>query len=169
MQVNTTQHKMHLSCKDHNPSGRVELFYGLWTCSHNTHKGHPSMGHNEITNRKRFLGAACLENVAAIAAANIQPAQAALFTESRTGELFTRGQMAYVQGFSRMAQSLMGSGEHSVSTSSASSPNDNMLKYLQKLVHRTSVFIITGKREKFVVTLPRLLEWKVMMKTMVIS
>ena len=80
------------------------------------------MGHNEITNRKRFLGAACLENVAAMAAANIQPAQAALFTKSRTGELFTRGQMAYVQGFSRMAQSLMDSGEHSMSSSSASSP-----------------------------------------------
>ena len=84
------------------------------------------MGHNEITNRKRFMGVACLENVAAMAAANIQPAQAALFTKSPTGELFTRGQMAYVQGFSRMAQSLMDSGEHGMSTSSASSPSDNM-------------------------------------------
>ena len=83
----------------------------------NTHKGHPPMGHNEITNRKRFLGAACLENIAAMAATNIQPAQA----------------MAYVQGFSRMAQSLMDSGEYSTSTSSASSPSDNMLKYLQKI------------------------------------
>ena len=85
------------------------------------------MGHNEITNRKRFMGVACLENVAAMAAANIQPAQAALFTTiSHTGELFTRGQMAYVQGFPRMAQSLMDSGEHGMSTSSASSPSDNM-------------------------------------------
>ena len=97
----------------------------------NAHKGHPPMGHNKITNRKRFLVVACLENVAAMAAANIQPAQAALFTKSPTGELFTRGQMAYVQGFSRMAQSLMDSGEHGMSTSSsASSPSDNMLKYL---------------------------------------
>ena len=68
-----------------------------------------------------------------------------------------------------MAQSLMDSGEHGMSTSSASSPSDNMLKYLQKLVPRTYVFIITGKREKFVVTLPRLLKWKVMMKIRVIS
>ena len=49
------------------------------------------MGHNKITNRKRFVGAACLENIAAMAAANIEPAQVALFTKSRIGELFTRG------------------------------------------------------------------------------
>ena len=90
--------------------------------------------HNKITNRKRFLGGASLENVAAMAAANIQPSLAALFTKSRgTGELFTCGQMAYVQGFSRMAKSLMDSGEHGTSTSSDSSPYNNMLNYQQKV------------------------------------
>ena len=39
--------------------------------------------------------------------ANIQPAQAALFTKARTGQIFTRGQMAYVQGFTRMAKDFM--------------------------------------------------------------
>ena len=83
----------------------------------NTHKGHPSMGHNKNSNRKCFHGAACLEDVAAMAAANIQPVQAALFAKSCNGELFTRRQMAYgVQGFSIMAQSLMNSGEHGIST-----------------------------------------------------
>ncbi len=73
----------------------------------NQHRGHPPMARNEITNRKRFLDAPTLENAAAMAAANILPSQAALFTRSSTGELFTRGQMAYVQGFSRMAQDLI--------------------------------------------------------------
>ena len=63
------------------------------------------MDHNKTTNRKRFLDVASLENVAAMAAANIQPAQAALFTRSRTDELLTGRQMTYLQGFSRMAQS----------------------------------------------------------------
>ena len=98
----------------------------------NNHKGHPPMDHNEITNRKRFLDVASLENVAAMAAANIQPAQAALFTKSHTGELFTRGQMAYVQGFSRMAKDLMDSDDDATTGSSAASPSENMLNYLQK-------------------------------------
>ncbi len=80
----------------------------MWTIGDSYHKGHPPMCPNKIKNRKRFLDIASLENVAAMAAANIQPAQAALFTRSSTGELFTcAGQMAFVQGFSRMAQDLM--------------------------------------------------------------
>jgi hypothetical protein len=35
-----------------------------------------------------------LETVAAMSVANIQPAQAALFTKTRTGQIFTCGQMA---------------------------------------------------------------------------
>ena len=75
----------------------------------NHHRGHPPMAPNKITNRKRFLDAPTLENAAAMAAANIWPSQAALFTRSSTGELFKRGQMAYIQGFSRMALDSMDS------------------------------------------------------------
>jgi hypothetical protein len=47
------------------------------------------MAPNEITNPKRFLVVPTLENAAAIAAANIRPSQAALFTQTSTGELST--------------------------------------------------------------------------------
>lgn len=91
------------------------------------------MGHSEITNCKRYLDVASLENVSAMTAANIQPAQAALFsTKSHTGDLYTRGQMAHVQGFSIMVKALMDSEEHTMAASSAASTSDNMLKYLQK-------------------------------------
>ena len=99
----------------------------------NQHRGHPPMSRNEITNRKRFLDAPTLENAAAMAAANILPSQAALFTRSSTGELFTRGQMAYVQGFSRMAQDLMDSSPQGAALPSDMSPSDSMLNYLQKI------------------------------------
>jgi hypothetical protein len=68
-----------------------------------------------------------------VAAANIQPSQAALFTRSSTGELFTHGQMADVQGFSRMAQDLMDFPQHGTIPSAMSSPSDSMLNYLQKI------------------------------------
>ena len=112
---------------DHNS---VFLVCGLGC---NNHKGHPPMGANEITNRKRFLDVETLENVAAMGAANIQPAQAAMFTKSRTGEIFTRGQMAYVQGFTRMSKDFLALEDHSCDSSSQSqsSPSDNMLNYLQ--------------------------------------
>jgi hypothetical protein len=99
----------------------------------NQHRGHPPMPSNEITNRKRFLDAPTLENAAAMAAANILPSQAALFTRSSTGELFTRGQMAYVQGFSRMAQDLMDYSPQGAALPSDMSPSDSMLNYLQKI------------------------------------
>ncbi|KAI2496181.1 hypothetical protein MHU86_18320 [Fragilaria crotonensis] len=57
----------------------------------NNHRGHPPMAPHEITNCTCFLDAPTLENAAAMAAANIPPSQAALFTRSSTGELFTRG------------------------------------------------------------------------------
>lgn len=91
------------------------------------------MARNEITNRKRFLDAPTLENAAAMAAANILPSQAALFTRSSTGELFTRGQMAYVQGFSRMAQDLIDLSPQGAALPSDMSPSDSMLNYLQKI------------------------------------
>jgi hypothetical protein len=68
-----------------------------------------------------------------MAAANILPSQAALFTRSSTGELFTRGQMAYVQGFSRMAQDLMDYSPQGAALPSDMSPSDSMLNYLQKI------------------------------------
>ena len=65
--------------------------------------------------------------------ANIQPAQAALFTKARTGQIFTRGQMAYVQGFTKMAKDLMASPNVvATATASESLPSENMLNYLQK-------------------------------------
>ena len=91
------------------------------------------MACNKITNRKRFLDAPTLENAAAMAAANILPSQAALFTRSSTGELFTRGQMAYVQGFSRMAQDLIDLSPQGAALPSDMSPSDSMLNYLQKI------------------------------------
>jgi hypothetical protein len=98
-------------------------------------RGHPPMACNKITNCKRFLDAPTLENAAAMAAAaNILPSQAALFTQSSTGELFTCRQMAYyVQGFSRMAQDLMDSSSQGAALPSDTSPSDSMLNYLQKI------------------------------------
>jgi hypothetical protein len=118
------------------------------------------MAPNEITNRKRFLNVPTLENAAAMAAANIRPSQAALFTQTSTGELFTRGQMAYVQGFSRMAQDLMDLSHQGTAPPSDMSPSDSMLNYLPKMVHHLSVSIITGIRKKFVVQKARLHEPK---------
>ena len=110
-------------------------FYLVCGIGENQHTGHPPLVANEIRNRKRFLDISTLENVAAMSVANIQPAQAALFTKRRTGQMFTRGQMAYVQGFSRMAKDLIASPNVDVdgtTTDSNSSPSDKMLDYLQK-------------------------------------
>ena len=100
----------------------------------NQHTGHPPLLSNEIRNRKRFLDISTLETVAAMSVANIQPAQAALFTKTCTGQIFTRGQMAYVQGFTRMAKDFMASPNvnNATTTASESSPCENMLSYLQK-------------------------------------
>ena len=124
------------------------------------------MARNEITNRKRFLDAPTLENAAAMAAANILPSQAALFTRSSTGELFTRGQMAYVQGFSRMAQDLIDLSPQGAALPSDMSPSDSMLNYLQKLAHHLSVCIIMGIRKKFGVKIARLREPKAILLMM---
>ena len=72
-----------------------------------------------------------MENVAAMSVANIPPAQAAIFTRTRTGQVFTRHQMAYVEGFTRMANELMKDVDSSW-TMADSSPADNMLSYLRK-------------------------------------
>jgi MULE transposase domain len=98
----------------------------------NQHTGHPPLHSNEIRNRKRFLDLSTLETVSAMSVANIQPAQAALFTKAHTGQLFTRGQMAYVQGFTKMAKDLMPLPNNDDGTATASSPAENMLNYLQK-------------------------------------
>jgi hypothetical protein len=66
--------------------------------------------------------------------ANIQLAQAALFTKTRTGQIFTCGQMAFVQGFTKTAKDLMASplvDADGTATPSESLPSDNMLSYLQ--------------------------------------
>jgi MULE transposase domain len=97
----------------------------------NQHTGHPPLHSNEIRNRKRFLDLSTLETVAAMSVANIQPAQAALFTKARTGQIFTRGQMAYVQGFTRMAKDFM-PPPYDDATAPESSPSENMLNYLRK-------------------------------------
>ena len=67
-----------------------------------------------------------------MAAANIQPSQAAMCTRSSTGEPFTRLQMTYVQGFSSMAQDLMDLPHHGTVPSDMS-PSDSMLNYMQQI------------------------------------
>jgi hypothetical protein len=63
----------------------------------NQHTGHLPLLANKIRNCKRFLDISTLETVAAMSVANIQPAQAALFTKTLTCQIFTCcGQMAYV-------------------------------------------------------------------------
>ena len=62
------------------------------------------MAPNKITNRKLYLDIETVDSVATMAAANILPAQVASLTRIKSGELFTRGQMAYIQGCSRMAK-----------------------------------------------------------------
>jgi hypothetical protein len=75
----------------------------------NQHTGHPPLLSNKIRNHKLFLDLSTLDTVAAMIVANIQPAQAALFTKTRTGQILTRGHIAYVQGFAKMAKVLMAS------------------------------------------------------------
>ena len=48
----------------------------------NQHTGHPPLLADEIRNCKHFLDISTLETVAAMSVANIQPAQAALFTKN---------------------------------------------------------------------------------------
>ena len=101
----------------------------------NQHTGHPPLHSNEIRNRKRFLDLSTLETVSAMSVANIQPVQAALFTKAHTGQLFTCHQMAYVQGFTKMAKDLMPAVTNDDGTATAmasASPAENMLNYLQK-------------------------------------
>ncbi len=99
----------------------------------NQHTGHPRFLANEIWKCKRFLDNSTQETVAAMSGANIHPAQAALFTKAHTGQIFTRAQMAYVQGFTKMAKDLIASPNvDATATASESSPSDNMLNYLQK-------------------------------------
>ena len=108
-------------------------FFLVCRIGDNQHTGHPPLLANKIRNRKRFLDISTLETVAAMSVANIQPAQDALFTKARTGQIFTRGQMAYVQGFTKRAKDLMASpSANATTTASESSPSDNMLSYLQK-------------------------------------
>ena len=109
-------------------------FFMVCGIGENQHTGHPPLLANEIRNRKRFLDDSTLETIAAMSVANIQPAQAALFTKAHTGQIFTRAQMAYVQGFTKMAKDLIASPivEDATTTASESSPSDNMLNYLQK-------------------------------------
>ena len=71
-------------------------FFLVWGIGENQHAGHPPLHSKEIRNHKRFLDLSTRKTVAAMSVANIQPAQAALFTKARTGQIFTRGQMAYV-------------------------------------------------------------------------
>jgi hypothetical protein len=106
-------------------------FFLVCGIGENQHTGHPPLHSNKIRNRKRFLDLSTLETVAAMSVANIQPAQAALFTKARTGQIFTHVQMAYVQGFTRMAKDFM-PPPYDDSTVSESSPSENMLNYLQK-------------------------------------
>ena len=73
-----------------------KILYLVCGLGDTNHKGHPPMAPNKITNRKLYLDVATLENVAAMAAANITPAQAASLTRIKIGELFTAGQIAYV-------------------------------------------------------------------------
>ena len=124
--------------------------------------GHPQMSPNEIVNRKRFLDNGNLDNVAAMAAANIEPAQAASLTRSRTGQIFTRGQMAYIQGFSRMAKNLMDSEDHGT-LHIDSSPSDKMLNYLQRIGASFVCLYHMGEQKKFVLKLGKLHELKVIM------
>jgi hypothetical protein len=103
----------------------------------NQHTGHPPLlVANKIRNRERFLDDSTLETVHAMSVANIQPAQATLFTKAHTGQIFIRAQMAYVQGFTKitkMAKDLIASPNvDATATASESSPSDNMLNYLQK-------------------------------------
>lgn len=107
-------------------------FFFVCGIGDNQHTGHPPLHSNELKNRKRFLDPSAMENVAAMSVANIQPAQAALFTKTRTGLLFTRHQIAYVQGFTRMADELLKDVDSTPEMSSDSSPANKMLSYLRK-------------------------------------
>jgi hypothetical protein len=123
----------------------------------NQHTGHPPLLANKIRNHKRFLDNSTLETVAAMSVANTQPVQAALFTKTRTGQIFTRGQMAYVQGFTKRVKDLMASPNvNATTTASESLPSDNMLSFLQKVVPPTSVCMTMAKQKNFVGTVSRL-------------
>jgi deoxyribose-phosphate aldolase len=118
------------------------------------------MAPNKTTNRKLFLNVPNLENAAAMAAANIRPLQAALFTQTSTGELSTEGQITDIQGFSRMAQDLMNLSPEGTAPPPDMSLANRMLNYLKKMVHHLSVSIILRMQKKFVVKEARLHEPK---------
>jgi hypothetical protein len=96
-----------------------DSFFLVCGFGENQHTGHPPLLSNEIRNRKVFLHLSTLETVAAMSVANIQPAQAALFTKTHTGQIFTRGQMAYVQGFTKMAKDFMASPNVNATTTAS--------------------------------------------------
>ena len=111
--------------------------------------GHPPLYFNKIRNCKRFLDLSTLETVAAMSVANIQPAQAAVLTKVRTGQIFTHGQMAYVQGFTKMAKDLMASPNvDATATASESLPSENTLNYLQKCGASYVCLYHNGKTKK---------------------
>ena len=60
-----------------------DSFFLVCGIGENQHTGHPPLHSNEIRNCKRFLDLSTLETVAAMSVANIQPAQAAVFYQSR--------------------------------------------------------------------------------------
>ena len=121
-------------------------FFLVCGIGENQQAEHPPLHSNEIRNCKRFLEPSAMENVAAMSVANIPPSQAAIFTKTRTGQVFTRHQMAYVQGFTRKANELMKDVDSS-STMADSSPADNVL-----------IFTTTAKQKNFADKVPRLHE-----------
>ena len=70
-------------------------FFMVCGIGENQHTGHPPLLANEIRNRKRFLDDSTLETVAAMSVANIQPAQATLFTKAHTGQISKRREYTY--------------------------------------------------------------------------
>jgi MULE transposase domain len=77
-------------------------------CGHGTgiHKHHLPVSHSDIAVRAKFVDESMIAFQKQLAIANIQPAQTAAALHAACGTSLTRRQVAYHQGFSKLAHSL---------------------------------------------------------------
>jgi hypothetical protein len=116
--------------------------------------GHPVLPSDELINRKKFIDPDNLKNLQAMSVANVSAAQSANVTKVRTGDLYRRGQIAYLQSHHRMAKELM-EEDDLLEGDVGRSSSDNMLEYLRKigawyvcLLHRKDSTELRRKQQK---------------------
>jgi hypothetical protein len=85
-----------------------------------THTNHVQMNDAEITIRAKYINEEMTNYQKELAVANIQPGKAAAAVNARFGIRLTRRQVAYHQGFAKLASSLVDATEVSAASTSSS-------------------------------------------------